>query len=67
MKRCNPAAFNAKFQTEPRAAESGQRRIPTVNHAASAFIQNKRYCKEHRSFADVVNLKPVFIYQTEAI
>jgi hypothetical protein len=43
-----------------------RRCIPAVNHAEAAFIENKRYREEHRSCADVVNLKPGFVYQTEA-
>jgi hypothetical protein len=39
---------------------------PTVNHAAAAFIENKRCREEHRSHADVVNPMPDFVYQTDA-
>jgi hypothetical protein len=59
--------FNARFQTELRVSLCGRCCIQTVNHAACAFIENKRYREEHAAPADVVNPKPGFVYQTDAI
>ncbi|MGO8910048.1 MAG: hypothetical protein ACLQDM_12130, partial [Bradyrhizobium sp.] len=42
-------------------------RIPTINHALSAFIENKRYRKKARAFDDVVNRNVVSVYQTDAV
>jgi hypothetical protein len=59
-------SFNAKFQAELFSPRDENRRTPTVNHAAAAFIENKRCRQEHRGDADVVNPKAGFVYQTDA-
>src|SRR6202034_2680801 len=43
------------------------RRIPTVNHARLAFIENKRYGMKRRGIGDVVNRNAVFVYQTDKV
>jgi lipoprotein-anchoring transpeptidase ErfK/SrfK len=43
------------------------RRTPTINHAASAFTENKRYRAKPRPIDDVVNRNAVFVYQTDAV
>jgi lipoprotein-anchoring transpeptidase ErfK/SrfK len=42
-------------------------RIPTINHALPAFIENKRYRTKPRAIDDVVNRNAVSVYQTEAV
>jgi hypothetical protein len=42
-------------------------RIPTINHAVCAFIENKRYrAKAHRP-RDVVNQNGPSVYQTDQV
>jgi hypothetical protein len=38
-----------------------------VNHVAAVFIENKRCREEQAPLMDVVNPKPGFVYQTDAI
>jgi hypothetical protein len=40
-------------------------RIPTINHARVAFIENKRYRAKRRRIDDVVNRNAVSVYQTD--
>jgi len=40
---------------------------PTINHAACAFIENKRYRANQRAVDDVVNQNGRRVYQTDAI
>jgi hypothetical protein len=43
------------------------RRIPTINHAALPFTENKRCRTKPRGFGDVVNRKALSVYQTDAV
>jgi hypothetical protein len=45
----------------------GALRIPTINHAASLFTENKRYRTKPRPVADVVNRNADSVYQTEQV
>jgi hypothetical protein len=40
---------------------------PTINHAHSAFTENKRYAIKPRATDDVVNRNAVSVYQTDAV
>jgi regulator of extracellular matrix RemA (YlzA/DUF370 family) len=42
------------------------RDIPTINHAAAPFIENKRCRIKPRRIDDVVNRKAASVYQTDA-
>jgi hypothetical protein len=42
-------------------------RIPTINHAPSAFIENKRYPAKPPGIGDVVNRNGDSVYQTDAV
>src|SRR5882724_2110539 len=42
-------------------------RIPSINHASRAFIENKRYRIKPRAFDDVVNRNAVSVYQTDEV
>jgi hypothetical protein len=55
--------FTPELSRKPCAAH----RIPTINHAYSAFIENKRYRIKPRAIDDVVNRNAVSVYQTDAV
>jgi hypothetical protein len=42
-------------------------RTPTINHAPSAFIENKRYPSKPPGIGDVVNRNGDSVYQTDAV
>jgi hypothetical protein len=46
---------------------STRRDTPDINHAASAFIENKRYRTNPRPIDDVVNRNAASVYQTDAV
>jgi hypothetical protein len=59
--------FNIGFT--PGTATQG-RSLPThqsINHATSAFIENKRYRTDPRPIDDVVNRNAASVYQTDAV
>jgi hypothetical protein len=57
--------FNAEFTPELLIEPAAIRRIPTINHAHPAFIENKRYRTKRRAIDDVVNRNAVSVYQTD--
>jgi hypothetical protein len=57
--------FNARFTPAHVVAAFRPWRIPTINHAGSAFMQNKRYRTNPRGIVDVVNRNGVSVYQTD--
>jgi hypothetical protein len=57
--------FNAEFTPETLIERDAIRRIPTINHALPAFIENKRYRTKRRAIDDVVNRNAVSVYQTD--
>jgi len=59
--------FNAEFTPEPDMARAVHRRIPAINHARPAFIENKRYRTKRRAIDDVVNRNAVSVYQTDVV
>ena len=59
--------FNTEFTPEPVIKTCVDRRIPTINHARSAFTENKRYRAKPRAIDDVVNRNADSVYQTDAV
>jgi hypothetical protein len=59
--------FNVRFTPELVGEAYRSRRIPTINHAPPAFIENKRYRPKPRGIRDVVNRNVDSVYQTEAV
>jgi hypothetical protein len=59
--------FNTEFTPELVIKTCGARRIPTINHACSAFTENKRYRTKPRAIGDVVNRNADSVYQTDAV
>jgi hypothetical protein len=59
--------FNIGFTPGTPVKRVSCRDIPTVNHAAAPFIENKRYRMKPRRIDDVVNRNAVFVYQTDAV
>ena len=59
--------FNVRFTPELAGEECRFARTPTINHASSAFIENKRYRSKPYGIQDVVNRNDDSIYQTEAV
>jgi hypothetical protein len=57
--------FNAEFTPELLMERAAISRIPTINHARPAFIENKRYRTKRRAIDDVVNRNAVSVYQTD--
>jgi hypothetical protein len=57
--------FNAEFTPELVMERTAAGRIPTINHARPAFIENKRYRTKRRAIDDVVNRNAVSVYQTD--
>src|SRR5882757_2157536 len=56
-----------EFTPEPLMKAGVDRHTPTINHAYSAFIENKRYRIKPRATDDVVNRNAVSVYQTDAV
>jgi hypothetical protein len=52
---------------EPSSKRADPRRIPTINHARSPFIENKRCRIIAGGIGDVVNRIVVSVYQTDAV
>src|ERR1700732_767988 len=46
---------------------AARRDTPRINHAASAFIENKRYRTNPQPVDDVVNRNADSVYQTDAV
>jgi hypothetical protein len=44
-----------------------RRRIPTINHERTAFMQNKRYRTNPRAIAGMVNRNARSVYQTDQV
>jgi hypothetical protein len=59
--------FNVWFTPGTVCEARADRRIPTINHASPAFIENKRYRSKPRGIGDVVNRNVGSVYQTEAV
>jgi hypothetical protein len=46
---------------------AARRDTPRINHAVSAFTENKRYQTNPQPIDDVVNRNAGFVYQTDAV
>jgi hypothetical protein len=64
LHRCDLTSGSRRERCEARYPA---RDIPTVNHAVTPFIENKRYRMKPRRIDDVVNRNAVFVYQTDAV
>jgi len=56
-----------RFNIEFTRANISNRHTRSVNHGSRAFIENKRYRRNPRAAADVVNQNAASVYQTEAL
>src|ERR1700733_6698348 len=56
-----------KFTPGTLVKARADRRTPAINHAYSAFTENKRYRMKPRAIDDVVNRNAVSVYQTDAV
>ena len=63
--RFKQTRFNMKFTPELSWQRYADRRAPTITHAYSGFIENKRYRIKPRAIDDVVNRNAVSVYQTD--
>jgi hypothetical protein len=52
---------------QPHAKHIACGRTPSINHAAPAFIENKRYRTNPRATGDMVNRNADFVYQTDQV